>query len=69
MSKETREMVDNILKSLDVKYRSGEWYRVDDVRKLLHKLVGGYNKQIEWLEMSDSEKMFASLKQQVGEEE
>ena len=43
MSKETREMVDNILKSLDVKYRSGEWYRVDDVRKLLHELVDGYN--------------------------
>ena len=47
MSKETREMVDNLLKSLDIKYRSGEWYRVDDVRKLLHELVDGYNKQID----------------------
>ena len=47
MSKETREMVDNLLKSLDIKYRSGEWYRAGDVRKLLHELVDGYNKQIE----------------------
>ena len=45
MSKETREMVDNLLKSLDIKYRSGEWYRAGDVRKLLHELVDGYNKQ------------------------
>ena len=47
MSKETREMVDNLLKSLDIKYRSGEWYRAGDVRKLLHELVDGYNKRID----------------------
>ena len=52
MSKETREMVDNLLKSLDVKYRSGEWYRVNDVRKLLHELVSGYNRDREYFEQS-----------------
>ena len=52
MSKETREMVDNLLKSLDIKYRSGEWYRAGDVRKLLHELVSGYNRDREMFEQS-----------------
>ena len=55
MSKETREMVDNLLKSLDVKYRAGEWYRVNDVRKLLHELVSGYNRDREYFQMSMKE--------------
>ena len=55
MSKETREEVERLLEPLSVKYRSGEWYRVDDVRKLLHKIVSDYNRDREFFQMSMKE--------------
>ena len=55
MSKETREEVERLLEPLSVKYRSGEWYRVDDVRKLLHKIVSDYNRDREYFQMSMKE--------------
>jgi len=55
MSKETREEVERLLEPLSVKYRAGEWYRVDDVRKLLHKIVSDYNRDREYFQMSMKE--------------
>jgi hypothetical protein len=55
MSKETREEVERLLKPLSVKYRAGEWYRVDDVRKLLHTIVSDYNRDREYFQMSMKE--------------